>query len=156
MNNDIPKHLFPSNKVSVPIRKENIIEPTFLVARWLLCLDYSLEQERHEAHHLARERETIARLKKLKMIPLKHETHLVSMDEYEKQGISLPSVKSAQLSKHLKLVLDDLPTLDEQLLDFIEDKHPRQLDSIKRLLQKLGQFSFITSLNHLLFLLFLI
>lgn len=106
-----------------------------------MCLDYSLEQERHEAHHLAREKETITRLKKLKMIPLKHETHLVSVDEYEKQGISLPSAKSAQLSKHLKLVLDDLPTLDEQLLDAIEDKNPRQLESVKRLLQKLGKIS---------------
>lgn len=119
-----------------------------LVAQWLLCLDYSLVQGRHDAHYFTREKETINRLKQLKMIPLKHEAHLVSMDEYEKQGIMLPSAKSAQLSKHLKLVLDDLPTLDEQLLNFVEDKQARQLDSIKSLLKKLGKTFSMTLLQH--------
>ena len=102
-------------------------------------------------HHATREKETIAKLKQLKMIPLKQQAYLVSVDEYEKHGISFPPPKSSQYSKHLKLVLEDLPTLDEQLLDYIEDKHPRQLESIKRLLQKLGKNPAIMLLHDLFF-----
>jgi hypothetical protein len=104
-----------------------------------VCLDYSLVEEQKEMHHTIDKKETIKQLKKLKMIPLKHRSHLVSADEFEQLGISFPLEKSDRLSKYLKLILDDLPTLDEQLLDFIEDKHPRRIESIKRLLRELGK-----------------
>ncbi len=92
-------------------------------------------------HYTTREKDTIAKLKQLKIIPIKQQSYLVSVDEFEKNTISFPLNKAVRYSKHLKLVLDDVPTLDEQLLDLIEDKHPRRIDSIKRLLQKLGEYS---------------
>jgi predicted protein tyrosine phosphatase len=90
-------------------------------------------------HNTTCEKDTITKLKQLKIIPLKQQTHLVSIDEFNKHAISFPLDKSIRFSKHLKLVLDDIPTLDEQLLHFIEDKYPRRFDSIKRLLQRLGK-----------------
>jgi len=92
-------------------------------------------------HHTTREKETIAKLKQLKIITLKQQSYLVSVDEFDKHGISFPLDKKTQFSKHLRFVLDDVPTLDEQLLEFIEDKHPRRLEPIRRLLQKLGKNS---------------
>lgn len=87
----------------------------------------------------ARESDTINRLKQLKIIPLKNQSQLVSVDEFEKHTITFPLEKSVKYEKHLKLVLDDIPTVDEQLLNFIEDKYPRRFDSIKRLLKNLGK-----------------
>ncbi|CAF3697074.1 unnamed protein product [Rotaria sordida] len=108
------------------------------IAQWIVCLDYSLQQQREEMNYKERENDTILKLKQLKIIPLKDQSHLVSIDEFDKHTISFPPDKSTPFSKHLKLVLDDIPTLDEQLLNFIEDKYPRRIDSIKRLLQNLG------------------
>ncbi|CAF1395347.1 unnamed protein product [Rotaria sordida] len=108
------------------------------IAQWLVCLDYSLQQQRQEINFKARESDTINKLKQLKIIPLKDQSQLVSVNEFDKYPISFPWEKSIKYSKHLKLVLDDIPTIDEQLLNFIEDKYPRRLDSIKRLLQNLG------------------
>jgi hypothetical protein len=90
-------------------------------------------------HDDKEEKETIAKLKQMKIIPIKQRACLVSVNEFDKYAISFPLDKAIRYSKHLKLVLDDVPTLDEQLLNFIEDKHPRRVDSIKRLLQKLGK-----------------
>ncbi|CAF4156233.1 unnamed protein product, partial [Rotaria magnacalcarata] len=109
-----------------------------LVAQWLACLDYSLQEQREDMNYKERESETIAKLKKLKIIPLKDHSRLVSVDEFDKHAISFPLSKSNNFSKHLKLVLDDLPTVDEQLINFIEDKYPRRADSIQRLFQNLG------------------
>ncbi|CAF2658198.1 unnamed protein product [Rotaria sp. Silwood2] len=108
------------------------------IAQWLVCLDYSLQQQREEMNYKERENDTITKLKQLKIIPLKDQSHLVSVDEFSKHTISFPPDKSTQFSKHLKLILDDIPILDEQLLNFIEDKYPRRVDSIKRLLLNLG------------------
>ncbi|CAF4681057.1 unnamed protein product [Rotaria sp. Silwood1] len=108
------------------------------IAQWLVCLDYSLQQQREEMNYKERENDTITKLKKLKIIPLKDHSRLVSVDEFDKHTISFPPNKSTPFSKHLKLVLDDIPTLDEQLLNFIEDKYPRRVDSIRRLLLNLG------------------
>lgn len=85
------------------------------------------------------EKDTITKLKQMKIIPLKQQSYLVSVDEFDTQNILFPLNKTTQYSKHLRIVLDDIPTLDEQLLNFIEDKHPRRMESIKRLLQKLGE-----------------
>lgn len=87
----------------------------------------------------------------MKIIPLKQQSYLVSVDEFDTYAISFPLDKTIKFSKHLKTVLDDIPTLDEQLLTVIEDKHPRNFDSIKRLLQKLGKnFVDISSFFYLL------
>ncbi|CAF3404047.1 unnamed protein product [Rotaria socialis] len=108
------------------------------IAQWLACLDYSLQEQREEMNYKERESETIAKLKKLKIIPLKDHSRLVSVDEFDKHAISFPLSKSNKFAKHLKLVLDDLPTVDEQLINFIEDKYPRRAESIQRLFQNLG------------------
>jgi len=109
-----------------------------VVAEWLLCLDYSLRKSREEAHHSEREKEIIAKLKQLKIIPLKQQTQFVSIDQFDKYSIAFPLDKKGKYSQHLRLVLDDRPTLDEQLFNYIEDKYPDQLEAIKRLLKKLG------------------
>ncbi|UJR37109.1 hypothetical protein I4U23_029813 [Adineta vaga] len=113
------------------------------IAQWLVCLDYSLEQQRKQIyfdhdHNEKNEEDTITKLKQMKILPIKQHSRLMSVNEFNKYSISFPLDKSIRFSKHLKLVLDDMPTLDEQLLNIIEDKYPRQLDSIKRLLRKLG------------------
>jgi hypothetical protein len=113
---------------------------SLLVAQWLVCLDYSLQQQqREEMYSGKREKETIARLKQLKIIPLKEQAYLVSVDQFDKENISFPLDKSVALSRHLKIVLDDVPILDQHLLTFIEDKYPQRFDSIKKLLRKLGE-----------------
>jgi hypothetical protein len=90
-------------------------------------------------HHEKEEKETISKLQHMKIIPLKGQSCLVSVNDFEKHGISFPLSKSTAFSKNFRIVLDDIPTLDEQLLDFIEDKYPRRVDSIKKLLRKLGK-----------------
>lgn len=82
--------------------------------------------------------ETIARLKQMKIIPLRLHPHFVSIDQFEKNTILFPFEKSTGYTKDLRLVLDDVPIIDEDLLNFIEDKHSRRLDSIKKLLRDLG------------------
>ena len=69
---------------------------------------------------------------------MKDQTRLVSIDEFHQRAILFPLDKSATFEKHLKLVLEDLPTIDEKLLEYIEKKYPRRLESIKRLLKDLG------------------
>ncbi|CAF3761406.1 unnamed protein product [Adineta steineri] len=111
------------------------------IAQWLVCLDYSLQQKREQIdfdHDEQEEKETIIKLKQMKILPLKQQSYLVSVNEFDKHAISFPLDKSVRYSKHLKLVLNDIPTLDEQLLNFIEDKYPRRYDSIKHLLKNLG------------------
>jgi hypothetical protein len=93
--------------------------------------------DRH--HHEKEEKETISKLKHMKIIPLKDQSRLVSVNEFDKHGISFPLNKSIPYSKHFRIVLDDIPRLDEQLLNFIEDKYPRRIESIKKLLRKLGK-----------------
>ena len=78
-------------------------------------------------------------LKQMKIIPLKEQTRLVSIQEFHERAILFPLDKSTPYEKHLKLVLEDLPTLDERLIDYIEKKYPRRLESIKRLLKDLGK-----------------
>jgi hypothetical protein len=115
-----------------------------LVAQWLVCLDYSLQQQRDQLpynniHNETQEKETISKLKQMKIIPLKDQSRLVSVSDFEKHGITFPLNKSIAYSTHFRIVLDDIPRLDEQLLDFIEDKYPRRVDSIKKLLRKIGK-----------------
>ncbi|CAF3529276.1 unnamed protein product, partial [Rotaria sp. Silwood2] len=55
----------------------------------------------------------------------------------QERAIFFPFDKSIPYAKHLKIVLEDLPTIDERLLDYIEKKYPRRLESIKRLLKDL-------------------
>jgi hypothetical protein len=82
----------------------------------------------------------MAELKKMKIIPLKDQTRLVSIEEFDQQTILFPLDKKKSYSKYLRLVLEDTPIIDERLLDYIEEKYPRRSDSIKRLLRNLGQF----------------
>ncbi|CAF1357013.1 unnamed protein product, partial [Didymodactylos carnosus] len=77
-------------------------------------------------------------LKEMKILPLQHQSHLVSINDYLTTPIFFPLEKSAKYSKHLKILLQDLPTLDEQLFTYIEQVHPQRLDNIKRLLKNLG------------------
>jgi hypothetical protein len=77
-------------------------------------------------------------LKQMKIIPLKDQTRLVSIEEFNQRAILFPIDKSAPYEKHLKIVLEDLPTIDEKLLEYIEKKYPRRLESIKSLLKDLG------------------
>ena len=86
-----------------------------------------------------RQEEIIAKLKQMKIIPLKQEQCLVSIAELDKGIILFPLDKSNRYSKSLALVLNDVPLLDDQLLNFIEDNYPRRTDSIKKLLMKLGR-----------------
>lgn len=88
-----------------------------------------------------REQQTIDKLKRMKIIPTKQHSHLVSVNDFEGRAVVFPLDKSTAYSKHLRLVLEDVPMLDEQLLNIIEDKHPRRVDSIKQLLKKLGTLS---------------
>lgn len=81
---------------------------------------------------------TMAELKQLKIIPLRQQSRLVSLDEFENRAILFPPDKSIKFAKHLNIVFDDLPTIDDRLLDYIEDKYPRRLDSIKLFLTNLG------------------
>ncbi|CAM4909922.1 unnamed protein product [Rotaria socialis] len=113
------------------------------IAQWLLCIDYSLQQQRERPgfnndQDDDTEQTTIAELKQLKIIPLRQQSQLVSIDEFENRTILFPPDKTIKYAKHLKIVLDDLPTIDDRLLYYIEDKYPRRLDSIKALLTTLG------------------
>ena len=119
--------------------KESFTDDILLVAQWFVCLDYSLQQQREEMNYKERQNTTIAKLRSLKIIPLKEQPYLVSVNEFNKQTILFPFRNTARHSKHLKLVLDDIPTLDEELLNFIEEKYPQRMDYIKRLLRNLGQ-----------------
>ena len=114
-----------------------------LVAQWLLCIDYTLQQqETEQSHGGQKERFTttaLAELKKLKIIPLSGQSRLVSIDEYHEEIILLPSPKTARYSKPFKIVLDDLPRLDERLLEYIEQVDPRRFESIECLFKKLGK-----------------
>ena len=115
-----------------------------LVAQWLVCLDYVLLNQRDSAQSGAmsehkRQEEIITKLKQMKIIPLKQEQCLVSIAEFEKGTILFPLNKSIPYSKSLALVLNDVPLLDDQLLNFIEDNYPRRTDSIKKLLIRLGR-----------------
>jgi len=93
----------------------------------------------NHTHHDKEEKETISKLQHMKIIPLKGQSRLVSVNDFEKHGISFPLDKSTAFSKYFRIVLDDIPTLDEQLLNFIDDKYPRRIDSIRKLLRKLGK-----------------
>ncbi|CAF3659475.1 unnamed protein product [Rotaria sp. Silwood1] len=112
-------------------------------AQWLLCIDYILQQQPENeqsrgSHNERIETTTIAELKQLKIIPLNGQSRLVSIDEYNEQVILFPLSKTAQYKKPFKIVLDDLPRLDERLLEYIENKCPRRYESIECLLKKLG------------------
>ena len=74
----------------------------------------------------------------MKIIPIKDQTRLVSIEEFNQRTILFPLDKSIKYEKHLKIVLEDLPMIDERLLEYIEKKFPRRLDSIKHLLRDLG------------------
>ncbi|CAM4933155.1 unnamed protein product [Rotaria socialis] len=113
------------------------------IAQWLLCIDYSLQQEREKPgfnfdHDDGSGVTTMEELKKMKIIPLQHQSRLVSIEEFSQRAILFPLNKKTPYAKYLKIVLEDTPMIDERLLDFIESKYPRRFDSIKRLLKDLG------------------
>lgn len=100
-----------------------------------------------------REQTTVEQLKQMKILPLKGQTQLVSIVEFQPRTIFLPLDKSIAYSKHVRLVLEDLPTIDERLFDYIEQKYPHRLDSIKRLLKDLGKIDeFSSIISHFLYL----
>jgi hypothetical protein len=118
---------------------------SIVVAQWLVCIDYILEQQQETeqprgGYNEKFESTTIAELKQLKIIPLSGQSRLVSMDEYNDQVILFPLSKTIPYNKPFKIVLDDLPTLDGRLLEYIEDKFPRRYESIECLLKKLGEY----------------
>ena len=77
-------------------------------------------------------------LKRMKIIPLRGQSRLVSIDEFEQRAIVLPLDKKIAYAKYLRTVLEDTPMIDERLLDLIEQKYPRRFEPIKRLLKELG------------------
>ncbi|CAF1666475.1 unnamed protein product, partial [Adineta ricciae] len=114
------------------------------IAQWLVCIDYVLEQQQQE-HEQSRggysekdESATINELKQLKIIPLRGQARLISMDEYNNEVILFPLPKINQYTKPFKIILDDISQLDERLLECIEAEFPRRYDSIVSLLRKLG------------------
>lgn len=114
----------------------------------MLCIDYILQQQQENeqvrsSYNERYETTTIAELKQLKIIPLSGHSRLVSMDEYDGKVILFPLSKQFQCNKPFKIVLDDLPRLDERLLKYIEDKFPRRYESIECLLKKLGEYFII-------------
>ncbi|CAF3642825.1 unnamed protein product, partial [Rotaria sp. Silwood2] len=99
-------------------------------------LQQQQEGEQTRGGHNERvETTSITELKQLKIIPLNGHSRLVSIDEYYEQVILFPLSKTAQYKKPFKIVLNDLPTLDERLLQYIEDKFPRRYESIVNLLK---------------------
>jgi len=113
------------------------------IAQWFLCIDYSLQQERERPgfnfdDNEQTETTTMDQLKQMKIIPLKDQTRLVSIEEFNQRTILFPLDKSIKYEKHLKIILEDLPTIDERLIEYIEKKFPRRLESIKHLLRDLG------------------
>jgi hypothetical protein len=103
----------------------------------LVCIDYILQQQQESERA---ETTTIAELKQLKIIPLSGHSRLVSIDEYHEELILFPLSKTAQYKKPFKIILDDLPRLDERVLQYIEEKFPRRYESIESLLKKLGEY----------------
>ncbi|UJR16805.1 hypothetical protein I4U23_003704 [Adineta vaga] len=129
------------------------------IAQWFLCIDYSLQQEREKPSFNLDDTEhneltTIDQLKKLKIIPLQEQTRLVSIEEMKERVILFPLDKSTQFSKYLKLAAEGLPTIDQRLIEYIEKKYPRRLDSIKNLLKSIGisEFNNVRRIftNHIL------
>lgn len=114
----------------------------------MLCIDSIIEQQQQEngqlrgsiTHSEGLEASKLRELKQLKIFPLSGHSHLVSIDEYKDQVILFPLPKTAQYKKPFKIILNDLPRLDERLLEYIEDKFPRRYDSIVCLLKNLGKY----------------
>jgi hypothetical protein len=80
----------------------------------------------------------ILKLKQMKFIPLETHPYLASINEFQENTIYLPMMKEEKYSKDLKIVLDDIPTIDKRLIQSIEERYPQRWDSIKQLLLKLG------------------
>ncbi|CAF1258977.1 unnamed protein product [Adineta steineri] len=113
------------------------------IAQWFLCIDYSFQQERDQPDFNYNDNDqneitTMDQLKQMKIIPLQQQTRLVSIEEMKDKAIFFPLDKSTEFAKYLKLVAEGLPTIDERLMEYIEKKYPRRLNSIKDLLKKLG------------------
>ncbi|CAF1279749.1 unnamed protein product [Adineta steineri] len=116
------------------------------IAQWFLCIDYSFQQERDQPDFNYNDNDqneitTMDQLKQMKIIPLQQQTRLVSIEEMKDKAIFFPLDKSTEFAKYLKLVAEGLPTIDERLMEYIEKKYPRRLNSIKDLLKKLDLYS---------------
>ena len=112
------------------------------MAQWLICLDYSLQQQRVQNSFdssYKKKDDTFDRLKQLKIIPLQSCSYLISLDEYQNNTIYFPLDKSKNYARHLRLVLDDVPILDEQLMNFIAEKYPQRFQLCRKLLEKFGR-----------------
>jgi hypothetical protein len=62
----------------------------------------------------------------------------VSIEQFKDRAILFPLDKSIPYAKYIRLVYQDLPTIDQRLLDYIEKKYPHRLESIMSLLKDLG------------------
>jgi hypothetical protein len=62
----------------------------------------------------------------------------VSIEQFKDRAILFPLDKSTPYAKYIRLVYQDLPTIDQRLLDYIEKKYPHRLESIISLLKDLG------------------
>lgn len=115
-----------------------------LVAQWFLCIDYSLQQEREKPGFNLDDDDgaqvtSMTELRKMKIIPLRDQKRLVSIDEFDQRAILFPLDKKVAYAKHLRIVLEDTPIIDERLLNYIENQYPRRFESVKRLLKELGR-----------------
>lgn len=115
-----------------------------LVAQWFLCIDYSLQQEREKPGFNLDDDDgaqvtSMTELRKMKIIPLRDQKRLVSIDEFDQRAILFPLDKKVAYAKHLRIVFEDTPIIDERLLNYIENQYPRRFESVKRLLKELGR-----------------
>ncbi|CAF2662196.1 unnamed protein product [Rotaria sp. Silwood2] len=111
--------------------------------QWFLCIDYSIQQQRENPEfNLSDDGESemtsMNELRRMKIIPLRDQARLVSIDEFDQRTILFPLDKKTPYAKYLRVVLEDTLMIDERLLNLIEEKYPRRFESIKRLLKELG------------------
>ncbi|CAF1649386.1 unnamed protein product, partial [Didymodactylos carnosus] len=70
---------------------------------------YTQNEQEHSAKTTSIEQRvtSMAELKKMKIIPLRQQTRLVSVEEFDQRAILFPFDKTIRYEKHLKIVLED-------------------------------------------------
>lgn len=105
------------------------------IAQWLMCLNYSLEQMKYIDSH---DDDDTVQLKDLKMIPIENQAELVSTNE---MTIFFPDTTQnilAENDRKFVHLLNDLPTVKIELLNYLEQNHADRFEEIKDLLKKFG------------------
>jgi hypothetical protein len=103
-----------------------------VAAQWLVCVGYYFQQRDKN------ENELLKRLKQVKLFPLDSHTHLISIDEFKNKTLLLPFAKTAKFAKNLRTVIEEIPALDQGLIQFVEEHHPTRAKHFIELLKKIG------------------